>query len=173
MLLKKRVDAIDFGIGQAFVKIREEFSEHLQAINENTNEIQANYEYLCEMDAKIDKLAEKLDEIALFIKHPHAVRKQEFSVAPLTKSEQEVFQSLYALVHEKGNATYLDIGRRCGLTEELVQSYVQNLIEKGVPVQKKYLGSHPLLSIDHDFCELQAKENILGISEIISEKIIS
>ena len=39
-------------------RIKEEFDEHLGSINENTNEIQANYEYLCNTDSKIDKLNE-------------------------------------------------------------------------------------------------------------------
>lgn len=174
-MLKKSGDfkLLENGLTIAFKKVKEEFSEHLEAINENTNEIQANYEYLCELESKIDKLAERLDEIAMFLKHPMAEKKRSFEVSPLTKNEQEVFQALYTCVNEKGQASYQDIGRRCALPEGLVQSYITNLIEKGVPVQKRYIGSDILLSIDSTFCELQAKENLLHITELVSEKVIS
>ena len=47
--------------------IKRQFEEHLQAINENTNEIQSNYEYLSEMESKINKMAERIDQIQLFL----------------------------------------------------------------------------------------------------------
>ena len=50
-----------------FTKIRHEFEEHLQAINENTNEISANYEYICEIESKMDRLSERIDNIQLFL----------------------------------------------------------------------------------------------------------
>ncbi|MFH0978286.1 MAG: hypothetical protein V1837_03200 [Candidatus Woesearchaeota archaeon] len=174
-MFQKSVDfsIIEGNVRNAFSKIKEEFSEHLEAINENTNEIQANYEYLCELESKIDKLAERIDELCMFVKHPSAeASKNDYNISPLTKNEQEVFQALYAMVNEKGQASYLEIGRRIGLPETLVQSYITNLIEKGIPVQKRYIGSDVWLLIEQNFCEIQAKENILGISEVISEKVI-
>ena len=42
-----------------FSDVKEELEDHLTAINENTNEISANYEYLCEIDSKMDKLNER------------------------------------------------------------------------------------------------------------------
>ena len=44
-----------------FVKIKQEFLEHLDSINQNTNEIQANYEYLKEFETKLEKLRERID----------------------------------------------------------------------------------------------------------------
>lgn len=173
-LVKESVSVQDSRLKEAFAKVKEEFSEHLQAINENTNEIQSNYEYLCELDAKIEKLAERLDEVAMFVQHPSCAQKRNsFEVAPLTKNEREVFQAVYTLVNEKGQASYVEVGRRCALSEELVQSYVTNLIEKGVPISKKYMGKEVFLMLDPAFCELQAKENILQIDETISEKVSS
>ena len=67
-----------------FTKIKEEFEDHLDSINENTNEIHSNYEYLCELDSKIEKLNEKLEEIMMFMQHlskksPKS-NKQEFII---------------------------------------------------------------------------------------------
>lgn len=172
LFLEKR-GSHDHRLRDAFSKIKDEFLEHLQAINENTNEIQANYEKLLELEAKFDKVVERIDEIAMFVKHPSSAERKAFEITPLTKNEQEVFQALYSLVHEKGQAKYAEVGRRSGFTEELVQSYITNLVEKGIPIGKRYLGKDVLLSIDSAFCELQAKENILQINEMISEKVIS
>ncbi len=61
----------DLGIDQlqdAFSKIKEEFEDHLTAINQNTTEIQANYGYLSEIDEKIEKICQRLDQIGLFYK---------------------------------------------------------------------------------------------------------
>ena len=41
----KELLTINKTLKKAFNKIKEEFEEHLGSINENTNEIQANYEY--------------------------------------------------------------------------------------------------------------------------------
>jgi hypothetical protein len=174
-VLKKETDSlkrIELGLKASFSKVREEFSEHLLAINENTNEIQANYECLCELESKIDKLAERIDEICMFIKHPSARISKSYEITPLTKSEQEVFQALYTFVNEKGNASYKELGRRCCIPETLVQTYVTNLVLKGVPIQKKYLNTDVLIWIEPDFLELQAKQNMLGISEVVSAKVM-
>ena len=63
----KRPRELDKNLKQAFLKIKREFEEHLQAINENTNEIQSNYEYFCEVDGKMDKLAERIEKIQLYL----------------------------------------------------------------------------------------------------------
>jgi hypothetical protein len=174
-VFQKRGDVRQFeeGIKKAFSKVKDEFSEHLLAINENTNEVQANYEYLCELDAKIQKLAERMDELALFVRHPSVVCGSEYEVAELTNNEREVFMALYTLINERGKATYADLCRRCGMPEGLVQTYVTNLIAKGVPVHKRYNDKEVLLIMDKAFCELQAKENIVHTNELISEKVIS
>ena len=48
-----------------FNKIKEEFEDHLDSINENTNEIHSNYEYMCELDSKIEKVNENLQNLRL------------------------------------------------------------------------------------------------------------
>ena len=55
----KRQRNVDKELKGAFLKIKKEFEEHLQAINENTNEIQSNYECLCEIEAKIDSAVDR------------------------------------------------------------------------------------------------------------------
>lgn len=66
--LSKHITAIDENIRVSFSKIKEEMEEHLQTINESTDEIQQNYEYLMDLEKKMDKLSEKVEQIQLMVK---------------------------------------------------------------------------------------------------------
>ncbi|MBN2458248.1 hypothetical protein JXB31_03915 [Candidatus Woesearchaeota archaeon] len=158
------------GLKSAFLKIKEEMDDYRETINQNTNEIQGNYEYICRLDSKIEKLAERMDEITLFIEQLSGRQRSEdkFTVSALTSKEQEVFMAIY-LLNEAG---YKDIARRTGLTENLVVCYVTNLITKGVPLIKKYVANEVRLAIDNEFKQVQAKENILKINENISQAVM-
>lgn len=155
-------------LNETFESIREELDEHRESINDTTNEIQANYEYSCRIEARLDKLTERLDQLQMFMQKYgfKVVQEAKFDCKPLTNKEQEVFLLLYTL-EEKGPVTYDDISRRSGLTTELVSEYVTNMIEKGVPVLKRYIHNKVYLKLDPDFKKVQAKENILKISQTI------
>lgn len=153
-------------IKRAFESVKQEFEEHLQAINENTTEIQSNYEHIFQSDSKIDKLAERLDKIELFLQKQASFASEgsrQFDVKPLTKTEQEIFMVLYALEDDKGLVSYHDIYRRTEISENLVGNYISSMIEKGIPIAKKYFNGKPYLKLDEQFKQLQAKENILSI----------
>ena len=47
----------------AFNKIKEELTDHLQTINENTAEINSNHNYVLHLENMINKLNERLDEV--------------------------------------------------------------------------------------------------------------
>jgi len=151
----------------AFSQIKEEFEDHLVAINENTNEIQSNYEVISEIDQKLNKLSERLDRIEFFLQKEglETEEKQEFKPVRLSKREQEVFLILYTLEEIKGSVTYLDIARKLCLTEDIVASYISNIIQKGVPIIKRYIANQAHLSLNPKFKALQAKENILQIEQ--------
>ena len=146
--------------------IREEFDDHLESINENTGEIQANYEYLCRLDAKIEKLGEKIEQVqhtlARFTGVP--VEEDEIKEIRLTAEEKEVFLIIYTSSLEQP-ITYEDISKALKISTFLVRSYVTRLIEKNVPVVKTYVRNTAFLSLDPRFKELQAKRNILQISQ--------
>lgn len=152
---------------EEFTKIRQEFEEHLQAINENTNEIAANYEYTCELESKLDKLNERVDQIQMCLESNSGIavaRIQDFEVKQLTRMEQQVFLVIYTLEEEKGTITYEDIASKLSISEHLAASYVTSMIEKGVPIMKRYINSKPYLRLDPVFKTLQTKENILQLS---------
>ena len=160
----------DLGIDQlqdAFSKIKEEFEDHLTAINQNTTEIQANYGYLSEIDEKIEKICQRLDQIGLFLQKKSNFKIEEkpsYKIDKLSKREQEVFLMLYTS-EEKGPVTYKELSRKTGLPEELVSNYIIRMVQKGVPIKKKYIADKAHLVLDKRFKSIQAKENILKIEQ--------
>jgi len=161
----KKLKEFQTGIKTAFTTVREELEEHLEAINHSTREIQSIYDYLNELDAKIDKLNERIDEIQIIVS---PVQEERFSVQ-LTNREQEVFLVLYS--EERSNSK--DIGKKLGFTEEMVNKYVYNLISKGIPIMREYNEKTLYYTLDLKFRDLQAKRNILNINETISKEILT
>ncbi len=153
----------------AFKKVKNEFSEHLESVNKNTNEIQNNYEFLCELDAKMDKLTQRVDEIQMFMEHQKNGAKQVPKIQ-LTDSEKEVFMALYT--NEGSLLSYSDIAAKLDMSEILVRNYINNLITKGVPVERRYKEDRIALSIDPEFRHLQATENLLGVSETEAKQFV-
>ncbi|MEM3126821.1 MAG: winged helix-turn-helix transcriptional regulator [Candidatus Woesearchaeota archaeon] len=146
--------------------IREELDDHLEAINENTAEIQSNYEYIKEIDDKIAKLNEKIDEIQHFLKKLGAQFHEfehENKLETLTEAEQRLFLAIYT--EEGGTLSYLDLSRKLNLPLPLVREYISSMIEKGVKIKKLYLSGKPYLQLDEEFRDRQAKYNILKINQ--------
>lgn len=157
---------IDF---RAIIKeIKEELEDHLTAINENTNEIQSNYEYLNELDQKIDKINARLDQIQLFLQeHSNFTIEKEpiFEIQELTNKEKEVFLVLYTIDDQSRGVTYTEIARKLMLSETLVGNYIMNMIGKGIPIIKTFIDGKAHLKIDPDFKRFQAKTNVLFIEQ--------
>jgi len=162
----KKPKQLDRKLKQELTKINNEFEEHLRAINENTSEIQSNHEYLCEIDAKINKMGERIDNMQLFLQSNSNFivdGEKTFEVKPLTRTEQDIFMVLYALEDELGLVSYGDISRKTDLSYSLISNYITSMIEKGIPILKKYVNNRPFLKLDQEFKIMQAKENLLMI----------
>jgi hypothetical protein len=169
---KEHINSVDDKLKKTFVKIKEELNDYRESINQNTNEIQGNYEYTCRLESKIDKLSERVDELSMFIQQLTGREKEyeRFSVSSLTTKEQEIFLTIYMSERE---ISYKDLARKTGLTENLVVCYVTNLITKGVLITKRYFENEILLGVDKEFKEVQAKHNILNINESVSEAMLA
>ena len=158
-----------------FESIQKEFSDHLESINANTNEIQSNYEQIAKLEYKIDKLTERVDEVTLLLrsilkepeKHLKHSSEEIISIQKLSKNEECIFNMLYN--SDDSYLTYDKIARKCGLTQSLVIAYIANLIAKGVPVTKRYINCKVHLSLEQEFKELQAKHNIANISRTMRD----
>ena len=167
---EKETSSEDFKvkIKRAIKAIDEEFEDYLLSINENTSEIQQNHAYLFELDNKIAKVNERIDEIHLILSKMTGkkIRKMPAfeNIDPLTEKEKAVFLNLYT---EEAPITYADLARKLNMSIELTRQYVLNLLEKGIPIQKKYKNTRPYLMLDQKFKNLQAKKNILKIEQKI------
>jgi len=140
---------------------REELDDHRLSINENTSEIEGNYELIRELNERMEKMAQRLDELTLFVKGKS--EQKEFKIKPLTTKEKQVFQVLYVLAQEQPFATYKVLSKKLGMSEGLVQNYVTNLAEKGIPIVKRYQSNQVWLKIDDKFRALQAKKNLVHL----------
>jgi DNA-binding NarL/FixJ family response regulator len=150
-------------IRKAFRSVKVELDDHLDSINQSTSEIQANQGVIAELEAKMDKLSERLDEFELLL-NPHKSRAMGVKLTP---REQEVFMTIYM---SKG-LTEIEIARRLGFTEEMVSLYIFNLISKGVPVRKELASDAVVFSLDSDFKDLQARRNVLEIDPRITRQL--
>lgn len=146
--------------------VREELDDHRESINENTTEIQTNHEFLMQLDAKIDKLASKIEEISLLVKG--SSEEKQFKVKALTKREKEVFQALYGLGSTKAFITYREIAAQLSISESLIAQYVANIVEKGVPLVKRYSSNRVYINLSQSFREKQAKCCVVGLNTPLS-----
>jgi len=159
--LDKDVDALRREFLLALKGIRDEFDEHLASINDNTNEIQANYEYLLKLEAKLDKVNEKLERLHLLLGGFNEGNSQKIE---LCDEEKKIFLVLYTT---NKPLAYAELASAVRLNEFLVSGYVTNMIEKGVLIVKQYVNKKVFLQLKEDFRALQARENVVNLSQTI------
>lgn len=153
------------------LEINSQFEEHLDAINENTSEIQANYGYINQLDAKINKLNERLDNMQLFLRGlakaddiiKDAKSEPSYDIQPLTPKEKRIFLVLYTNPNKA--FSYKDLAEKLALPENLIMEFISSMIENGVPLIKTYLNGRSYYSVDKMFRDYQAKTNILQITQ--------
>jgi predicted transcriptional regulator/exonuclease VII small subunit len=146
--------------------IREEFDEHLESINDNTNEIEANYEILKRVENKVDRVEEHLEQLHLAVSKlvdTSSEPTKEKNI-DLDEREKDVFLILYTSSDRKP-LTYKQIASALKESEFLARGYITNMIEKGVPISKRYLNDKAYVSLDSEFKEKQAKQNIVRLSQ--------
>ncbi|MEK6961529.1 MAG: hypothetical protein AABX47_10260 [Nanoarchaeota archaeon] len=141
--------------------IREELDDHRQAINENTEEVGSNFDFLVEIAKKVDSISERLDALQLQVSKCKV--EPQFQVGSLTNREKQVFSAIYSLTEDDPEVGYHQISSKMGSSEVLVAGYISNLIEKGVPVKKRYVGKAVKLSLDAKFRQEQAKANLVHL----------
>lgn len=172
--LRREVTQIRQQLKQSFSHVKEESEDHLQAINENTNEIQNNYEMICRLESKIDKLAEKIDELYLMNGVKASLsgsRFKDVEFEQLTKVEMEVFLMLYAQQTGKSLSSH-DIAKLVGITSFSVETHIRSMVRKKIPIIVN-LGDEGSLSycLDEGFRDYQRKTNVLGVDEALVQSL--
>jgi len=151
---------------QFFAELREELDDYRSAINQNQEELGTCFEYVKQLERKVEKLADRMEEVAILLGSSQVRAKAQ--IAPLNEKEKWIFMALYSLVHERGTVTYKQLAQRLNVTDTLVAAYLASMTRKGVPITKKYVGGVALLTIDPQFLEHQAKTNVLQVATPLS-----
>ncbi len=136
-----------------FTKIRQALEEHLSAINDNTAEIQALFDYLQELEVKVDKVNQRLDSLQL--------SADKAKPSSLTLIEKKVFLVLYT---EEMPLVAEEIAVRAEMPPALVPECLSQLGRKGVPLQRTFMKDQLFWCLDRTFKERQAKENLINLS---------
>lgn len=131
--------------------------EHLTAINENTTEIQALFDYLHELEVKYEKLAQRLDRLQL--SHTQVLKKQV--VSPLNQTEKKIFLALYT---DDTPLAMQEIAERSGVPLPLIPECISSLSNKGVPFIRSFVNNQMFLKLEPAFKEVQAKGNVVNVS---------
>lgn len=137
--------------------IKNVLEEHLSAINDNSLEIQAIFDYVHEVETKLDKLKDRMDQMQLA--HGQPIQKQ--IIAPLNKIERQIFLILYT---QEAPLTFEEIANRSSLPLPCVPECLTMLAQKGIPLQRSYVESKLFFRLSPQFRELQAKENLVNLS---------
>ncbi len=157
-LLSKEFFALKTNLKGVFQSIKDELDEHLDSINQSTNEIQSNYEYIAEIDSKLEKLSDRLDELQMKI--DPQFRSYDFSNIRLSKREQEIFLNLYTV---EDRIAVSELARNCGLDAALCESVLGGLSAKGIPILRQRVDDVFHVSLEYNFKDLQARKNLLNI----------
>ena len=144
-----------------FSKIKEEFDDHLESINQNTIELQSLFEYLSRLNDKLDKLSAKIDSTTVHDRRQSA--KKELLTIVLTREEEEVLAILLSNSKRNALTTYDIIAEKLNITPVYTANIVTSLLEKGIPVEKRLLNGNVLVEIDRMFHERDLQYNIVTI----------
>jgi len=139
-----------------FEEVRTNLEEHLSAINENSSEIQALFDYLQEMDVKMDKLNARLDQVQII-----QGECSKENVEPLDNVEKQIFLVLYT---EEMALSVKELAEKAKVPFELVQNYITSLSRKGIPLIRSMFNKQIFVQLEQKFKERQAKENLINLS---------
>ncbi|HYD02682.1 MAG TPA: hypothetical protein VEC16_00125 [Alphaproteobacteria bacterium] len=154
----------------AFKKIRSERDEHLESINELTNELQSAFEYISDLENKYEKLKEVTDELLMFKNSMLLSDISHFSNIVLSLDEQKLFLTMYVF-GEKEPLSYKYLTKKLSVEQSVVQALLSSLLDKKIPITRERISNEWYFNIDNRFRELQTKENVIKIHESVSKGI--
>src|SRR3989339_324273 len=144
-------------LNQEVEKVKHALEEHLSTINENTSEIQSLFDYLQDVETKVEKLSQRLDQMQLNQGQP----LPKPAIAPLNQIEKKVFLNLYT---EETPLSVNEIALRSSLSPSIVMESIGTLTQKGVPLSRNFCQDQMFFKLDPAFKERQAKENLINLS---------
>ncbi len=154
---------VEKNLRSSFSKIKDEFEDHLDSINQNTDEVSKFYDCVGELDAKLDKINSRIDTIHMMFKQ---VMNHSISV-DLNLDEQRVFVLLNAC------PKYLnvcDLSDRIGIEEKETEELITAMTDKGITIEKRSCNGKACVKLDEEFKRLQARDNMISISPSIMQQ---
>ena len=141
-----------------FSKIKEELEDHLESINQNTIEIQSSFEYLSRLASSVEKLDQRLSRL-----ENTAPRERISETVLLTRDEEEVYAILLDSTKQRQLLTYERIADKVDVSKTFCAHIVANLIDKGIPVIKKFSNGDVFLEIEPRFIERESMITVVTI----------
>ncbi len=137
-------------------EVKAALDEHLSAINDTSSEIQALFDYIQQVEIKIDKIAQRVDQLQL----AHE-KCDKLTIIPLNQTEKKLFLVLYT---EEAPLSFNEIAAKTNLASSLVPECISSLVHKGIPLKRSFFNNHLFFQIEKEFKERQAKENLVNLS---------
>lgn len=159
--VSKDLLAMEQMIRSSFKVVNEEFEDHLDAINENTQEIENQYESLCELNRKLEKLNERIDQISSMVKE---LVNERGSIS-LTLDEQRIFFVLY--MHDDGFISFDDIAGRTHFNPDYARELITAMLDKGIKLTREIRDGKLHLKLNPYFKARQIRESIVKIDPAV------
>lgn len=156
---------IEANLRESFKRIKQEMCDHLESINENTTEIQDVYRYMADIDVKLDKLSERIDTLASFARE--FIPRQNILLEPV---EQKIFLLLYTYGEREPISIY-ELASKLSLSIALIKQSLQNMETKGVRFIKDARNQDIYVSLNEEFKEIQARDNVVLLDENMKRAI--
>lgn len=163
--LSNELSVMDRKIRNSFSVIKEEFEDHLNAINENTQEIGSHYESISELNRKIEKLNERMDQVSAMARE-FAQERNSISLDP---DEQRMFLTLY--LNEEGFISFDEIVERTHFNPEHARNLITSMLDKGVRMVREINEGNLYLKMNPYFKARQLRENIVKINPDVIRKM--
>ncbi|MEM4396294.1 MAG: hypothetical protein QXR30_01390 [Candidatus Woesearchaeota archaeon] len=155
---KNDFQALKDSLRKSFSNLKAEMDEHLDAINQNVNEIQHLYEIISSLEIKMDKMIERIE----FLENQSLEQSKNFS-----DDEKKIFQTLYLLNEMQYFVPISSLIKKLELDFFTIEALINSLIAKGITIEKHIKNGELCYSISKEIKEKQAKENILNIQNKI------
>ena len=166
MLFAKRgedkVESLRDELKVAFSKIKEELDDHLDSINQNDTELRSLYEYMARLNDKVDKISQRMESMEYY-RGGNMTEKKEITTIILSREEEELLALLMSNTHKKSLTTYEIIADKMDISTVYSSNLVSSLLEKGIPVVKRFLNGNVLLELDKEFMQTQVQYNIVTL----------
>ena len=155
----KKKDLIDLEekFKKNFLVIKQSFSEHLSAINENTTELQSFFDYLHEIEQKIEKLSQRMDGLQI----QNQDNKEKPFIDPLNSTEKKVFLVLYT---EEKPLNCQELSQKSEVPISIIREHISTITQKGIPLNRSFVNNQTYYKLDPSFKEWQTKKNIVNVS---------